>query len=94
MAFKEGRAKTGGRQIGTRNKVNLFNQETVERAKAVIAEQVALGDVEACKLVLSYSMSKAASHKVGTIAELEAVKNESEIKRITKRDKKAEFFDI
>ena len=49
MAFEKGRNKTGGRQIGTRNKVNMFNQETIDQAKAVIAQQVAQGDIEASK---------------------------------------------
>ena len=26
MAFEKGRAKTGGRKAGTRNKVNMFNK--------------------------------------------------------------------
>ena len=51
MGFETGRAKTGGRKKGTRNKVNMFDQETIEQAKAVIAAQVAQGDIEASNLV-------------------------------------------
>jgi hypothetical protein len=89
--FEPGRAKTGGRKAGTRNKVNMFDSDTIERAKAVIAEQVAKGDVEASKLVLSYSMSKPGTYQVGIAAELEQLKSESEIKRITQKDKLFDF---
>lgn len=85
MAFKKGRTKTGGREAGTGNKVNMFNQETIEQAKAVIAAQVALGDIEASKLVLSYSLSKPATHQVGILSALEEIKNESIMKKM-KRD--------
>lgn len=94
MAFEKGRAKTGGRQTGARNKVNIFNQDTIEQAKAVIASQVALGDIEASKLVLSYSLSKPAMYQVGIVAELEQLKSESEINRIIQKDKDDELFNI
>lgn len=82
MAFEQGRAKTGGRQTGTRNKVNMFDQDTIDKAKQVIAEQVASGDVEAAKLVLNYSLSKPNSHNVGILSELEEVKTERAINNI------------
>ena len=94
MAFEKGRTKTGGRKAGTRNKVNMFNQETIEQAKAVIAEQVKKGDIEACKLVLQYSLSKPAAHQVGIASELEEVKNASAIKRIKQDDEDSEWLDF
>ena len=94
MAFEKGRAKTGGRKAGTRNKVNTFNQDTIEQAKAVIAKQVAQGDIEASKLVLQYSLSKPAAHQVGIAAELEQVKSESKIKQITRNEKEFEFLNF
>jgi hypothetical protein len=75
MGFVNKREKTGGRQLGTRNKVNLFEQSTIDQAKEVIAEKVAQGDIECSKLVLQYSLSKPASHLVGVAAENEEVKN-------------------
>lgn len=94
MAFEQGREKTGGRRAGTRNKVNMFDQSTIDQAKAVIAAQVASGDVEAAKLVLSYSLSKPAAYSVGIAAELEAIKSAYEMKRIIKKDKEDDFFNI
>ena len=94
MGFKKGRVKTGGRTKGTRNKVNMFNQETIEQAKAVIAEQVAQGDIEASKLVLSYSLSKPVSHQVGIVAELEQAQTQSALNQLIKREKEAEFFSV
>ena len=85
MGFEKGRKKTGGRRPGTRNKVNMFNQETIEQAKAVIAEQVANGDIEASKWVLSYSLSKPAPHLVGIAAENEEVKNAVLIEDVTRK---------
>jgi len=82
MAFEKGRTKTGGRQAGSRNKVNMFDQETIDMAKQVIAEQVASGNTEAAKLVLSYSLSKPSSHNVGIASELEEVKTERAINNI------------
>jgi hypothetical protein len=55
---------------------------------------VALGDMEACKLVLQYSLSKPAAHKVGIAAELEQVENVSLIKRIKQNEKDSEIFDF
>jgi len=77
MAFAQGREKTGGRKAGARNKVNVFDQDTIDKAKSVIAEQVANGDLESAKLVLSYSLSKPSSHNVGIVAELEDVRAKS-----------------
>lgn len=94
MTFEKGRAKTGGRKAGTRNKVNMFNQETIEQAKTVIAEQVEKGDIEASKLVLQYSLSKPAAHQVGIVSELEQVEIESKIKKITRDDKFSDLFDL
>jgi hypothetical protein len=94
MAFETGRAKTGGRTKGTRNKVNMFDNDTIEQAKAVITDLVKSGDVEASKLVLSYSLSKPSSHQVGIAAELEQLKSESEITRINQKNKDAELFNI
>lgn len=85
MGFEKGREKTGGRQLGTRNQVNLFEQSTIEQAKAVIAEHVAKGDIEACKLVLNFSLSKPASHLVGIAAENEEVKNAVLVEDITRK---------
>ena len=93
MAFKQGREKTGGRTKGTRNKANVFNQDTIEQAKTVISNLVAGGDVEASKLVLNYSLSKPANHQVGILAELEQVKCDREIKLINKEEKDAALFD-
>ena len=92
MGFEKGRAKTGGRKAGTRNKVNMFNQETIEQAKVVIAEQVAKGDIEACKLVLSYSLSKPKNHDVGVVATHTQVKNAMLIRRITRNNDDSELF--
>jgi regulatory protein YycH of two-component signal transduction system YycFG len=92
MAFEKGRTKTGGREAGTGNKVNMFNQETIEKSMEVIAAQVALGDIEASKLVLGYSLSKPATHQVGIVAELEKMKSESEIKKITRNEEEAELL--
>ncbi|MFT7056357.1 MAG: hypothetical protein ACJAR3_001991 [Roseivirga sp.] len=94
MAFKKGRTKTGGRGSGTGNKVNMFNQETTEQAMEVIAAQVRQGDVEASKLVLQYSLSKPATHQVGIVAELEKMKSESEIKKITRNEEESELLGL
>jgi hypothetical protein len=94
MAFEKGRPKTGGRQAGTRNNINMFGQNTIDAAKAVIAKQVAKGDIEASKLVLSYSLSKPVTHQVGIAAELEQVKSVSTIKDINRHDKDSEFLDF
>jgi hypothetical protein len=82
MAFERGRTKTGGRTTGTRNKVNMFDQDTIDKARQVISEQVTSGDIEAAKLVLSYSLSKPSSHNVGILSELEEVKTERELNNI------------
>ena len=94
MAFESGRQKSGGRSKGTRNRVNLFNQDTIDKAKALIAKQVEQGDIEAAKLVIAYSLSKPATHAVGILADLEQVKTESEINRIEEKAKDAELFSI
>jgi len=85
MGFEKGREKTGGRQLGTRNKVNLFEQSTIEQAKAVIAEHVAKGDLEACKSVLSCSLSKPAAHLVGIAAENEELNQAVLFEDITRK---------
>lgn len=82
MAFEKGRTKTGGRQAGSRNKINVFDQDIIEQAKQVIAEQVAKGDVAAAKLVLSYSLSKPSSYDVGLRAELDDIKVGKAIERM------------
>jgi hypothetical protein len=92
MGFEQGREKTGGRKLGVRNKVNLFEQSTIEQAKAVIAELVAKGDIEACKLVLSYSLSKPTTHHVGIVAEHTQVKNAMLIKKITRYNDDSDLF--
>jgi hypothetical protein len=94
MAFEKGRPKTGGRQAGTRNNINMFGQDTIVAAKAVIAKEVGKGNVEASKLVLSYSLSKPVTHQVGIAAELEQVQSASTIKKITRHDKDSEFLDF
>jgi len=93
MGFEKGREKTGGRQLGTRNKVNLFEQSTIEQAKAVIAEHVAKGDLEACKLVLSFSLSKPASHLVGIAAENEELNQAVLFEDITRKYNNVESVD-
>jgi hypothetical protein len=82
MAFEKGKAKTGGRQAGTRNKINMFDQETIEAAKQVIADQVEAGDMEAAKLVLNYSMAKPSSYEVGIKADLSDLCNTNTLERI------------
>ena len=94
VAFEKGREKTGGRKAGTRNKVNLFNQETIEEAKAVIAGQVAKGDIEAAKLVLSYSLSKPVTHKTGVMAELEQAQARRAINNINKQNELNKMLNI
>ena len=92
--FETGKAKTGGRTKGTRNKVNMFNQDTIDTAKALIASQVAQGDVDCAKLVIAYSLSKPALHQTGIASELEQVKTETEINRINKNNRDMELFSI
>ena len=66
--------KTGGRQKGTRNKINLFGAETIELAKENIAKLVEQGDAEATRLVIQYSMSKPAPRATEAQIELDALK--------------------
>jgi muconolactone delta-isomerase len=37
MAFEQGRAKTDGRTAGTRNKVNMFDQDTIDKTKQLLS---------------------------------------------------------
>jgi hypothetical protein len=82
MAFAPGKEKTGGRKPGTRNKINMFNQETIEAAKKVIADQVLAGDFEAAKLVLNYSLAKPGAYEVGIKGELSDLCNTNTFERI------------
>jgi hypothetical protein len=82
MAFEKGKAKTGGRKAGSRNKINMFDLETIEAAKQVIANQVQAGDFEAAKLVLNYSLAKPSPYEIGIKAELSDLCNTNAIERI------------
>lgn len=74
-------------EISSEANFNVFNQDTIEKAKAVIAEQVAKGDINAAKLVISYSLSKPAPHQVGIAADYERAQKALEIKQIEQRSK-------
>ena len=80
--------KTGGRQKGARNKINLFGAETIELAKENIAKLVEQGDSEATKLVIQYSMSKPAPRSTEAQIELEAVKAKLEIERLGREEER------
>ena len=80
------KTKTGGRTKGTRNKINLFGAETIDKAKVNIAELVAQGDIEASKLVISYSMSKPALGATEVQIELDELKIKYEIERLNRSE--------
>ena len=79
--------KTGGRQKGTRNKINLFGAETIELAKENIAKLVEEGDAEATRLVIQYSMSKPAPRATEAQIELDELKAKLEIDRLNREEK-------
>ena len=81
------REKTGGRQKGSRNKANLFNSETVEQAKLNIMELVQEGDIEASKLVISYSLAKPTQRTTGKQFELEELIASNEIEDRTRNER-------
>lgn len=85
--------KTGGRVKGSRNKINLFGSDTIEKAKGNISDLVEQGDIEASKLVIQYSMSKPAPRATDAQVELVELQSKYEMERLNRNEGTRVEFD-